>query len=278
MKEILYTKADSAIVSSNAKIGKGTIINSDANIGDGVVIGENCIIGSEAFIASGVRIESGVKIGYKTAIWYYSHIRKNADIGSECKIGGNVFVDLGVPIGNRVKIQNNSLIYHGVDIEEGVFIGPNVIFTNDLRPRAIDFEGKLLSDVGWTAVPTFVKKGASIGARSAILCGTTLGNYCMVGLGSVVTNDVPGMTNKYDVARRSLLDSLKNHPCMDCKQLYPPYVLDWDHRPDETKLFNIAQERNRNLVSLLNEISKCDLVCSNCHRIRTFSRRKYKAE
>ena len=99
--------------------------------------------------------------------------------------------DFEVQIGNNVKIQNLVSIYHGVHVEDGVFIGPHVCFTNDNNPRAIDASGKLKGNDDWVVSPTYVKKGASIGANSTILPGITIGKYALIGAGSVVTKDVP---------------------------------------------------------------------------------------
>ena len=123
-------------------------------------------------------------IGEGTKIWHFVHIREGAKIGKNCNIGKGVYIDRDVEIGNNVKIQNFVSIYKGVKIEDDVFIGPSATFTNDLYPRAFSwYDDKI--------VPTLVKRGASIGANSTILCGVTIGEYAMVGAGSVVTKDVP---------------------------------------------------------------------------------------
>ncbi|WDV48148.1 acyltransferase [Clostridiaceae bacterium M8S5] len=122
-------------------------------------------------------------IGSGTSIWVNSQVREDASIGTNCKIGKDTFIDHNVYIGNGVKIQNGVSVYYGVTIEDIVFIGPNVTFTNDLYPRAF------VQD--WKINKTIVRKGASIGANSTIICGNELGKYCMVAAGSVVTKDVP---------------------------------------------------------------------------------------
>ena len=121
-------------------------------------------------------------IGDGTKIWINSQIREKSKIGSNCIISKDTYIDTEVKIGNNCKIQNSVSVYHGVTIEDDVFVGPNACFTNDKVPRAFDPE--------WKITPTFVKKGASIGANSTIVCGITLGEYCMVAAGSVVTKDV----------------------------------------------------------------------------------------
>ena len=122
-------------------------------------------------------------IGDRTKIWAFSHVCKDSKIGIDCVIGEGVYIGPGVTVGDRVKIQNHSLIYEGVTIEDDVFIGPNVVTTNDIYPRAQgDWSSRFRK--------TFIKKGASIGASSVIICGNTLGEKCMVGAGSVVTKNV----------------------------------------------------------------------------------------
>lgn len=135
------------------------------------------------FIHDSAFVEDNVKLGNGTKIWHQVQVRRGASLGDNCIVGKAVFIDFDVKIGNNVKIQNLVSVYHGVTIEDDVFVGPHVCFTNDFLPRA--------TNPDWTLVPTLVKKGASIGANSTIVCGSTLGEYCMVGAGSVVTKDVP---------------------------------------------------------------------------------------
>ena len=139
---------------------------------------------------STIIISSEAIIGKNTKIWYYSQIRENAKIGENCIIGKNVYIDHDVQIGNNVKIQNNCSIYYMTVIEDGVFIGPHVILTNDRNPRAVDISGKIKSASEWKAEKTTIKKGASIGAGSILLPGVTIGEFAMVGAGSVVTKNV----------------------------------------------------------------------------------------
>mgnify|MGYP001619372896 FL=1 len=136
-------------------------------------------------------ISKGAKIGKNTKIWHFSQVREGAVIGENCIIGKNVYIDKGVKIGSNVKIQNNALIYHGSTIEDGVFIGPNACLANDKAPRAVNEDGTLKSDNDWEEGKILVKKGASIGACSVILPNITIGQFAMVGAGSVVTKDVP---------------------------------------------------------------------------------------
>jgi acetyltransferase-like isoleucine patch superfamily enzyme len=122
-------------------------------------------------------------IGEGSRIWHFVHVRERALVGKNCNIGKSVYVDTDVEIGDNVKIQNFVSIYKGVKIKDDVFVGPSVVFTNDLYPRAFVWEDEKI-------VSTVVEKGASIGANSTIICGVTIGEYAMVGAGSVVTKDV----------------------------------------------------------------------------------------
>lgn len=135
-------------------------------------------------------VEPKVQVGSGTYIWRQAHIRSHASIGEMCTIGKGVYIESHVRIGSRVKIQNHVSLFEGVTVEDGVFIGPHVCFTNDMFPRAITPEGKLKSADDWQITPTLVKYGASIGAGSVIVCGVTIGEFALVGAGSVVTRDV----------------------------------------------------------------------------------------
>ena len=130
-------------------------------------------------------------IGENTKIWQHCQIREDAVIGKNCILSKGVYIDSGVRIGNCVKIQNGISIYHGVTLEDGVFCGPNCVFTNDLFPRSINPDGTLKSTDDWVVSETLVRKGASIGANATIVCGVTIGQWAMIGAGSVVTKDVP---------------------------------------------------------------------------------------
>ena len=128
-------------------------------------------------------IDKGAQIGNGTFIWHWVHVCANAKIGESCSLGQNVFVGNKVLIGNNVKIQNNVSIYDGLIIEENVFIGPSVVFTNVKVPRAEIDQKKLYSQ-------TIIKAGCTIGANSTIVCGITLNEYCFIAAGAVVTKDV----------------------------------------------------------------------------------------
>jgi acetyltransferase-like isoleucine patch superfamily enzyme len=146
-------------------------------------------------------------IGEGTKIWHFVHIREKAKIGRNCNIGKSVYIDAEVEIGDNVKIQNFVSIYRGVKIEDDVFIGPSVTFTNDLYPRAYIWSEQKI-------IPTLVKRGASIGAGSTILCGITIGEYALIGAGSVVTKNVPPFSLMYGNPAR-----LKGFICYCSKKL-----------------------------------------------------------
>ncbi|MFC3859781.1 acyltransferase [Deinococcus antarcticus] len=134
-------------------------------------------------------IDEGCSIGNGTKIWHYSHISPRARIGEGCSLGQNVFVAPGVSIGNGCKIQNNVSIYEGVTLEDYVFCGPSMVFTNVRTPRS-EFPRNTSADY----TPTLVKRGASIGANATIVTGITLHEGAFVAAGAVVTRDVPAYT------------------------------------------------------------------------------------
>lgn len=129
-------------------------------------------------------VDENVEIGEKTQVWNFSHILKNTKIGKNCKIGQNVVMGPSVTVGNSCKIQNNISIYEGVTLEDEVFCGPSMVFTNVINPRSAIPRMKELKK-------TLVKKGATIGANATIVCGHTIGRYAFIGAGAVVTKNVP---------------------------------------------------------------------------------------
>ncbi len=139
---------------------------------------------SEYFVHQSAIVDDNVKIGNGTKIWHFSHILGNTEIGEKCNIGQNAVVGPDVKMGNRCKVQNNISVYKGVELEDDVFCGPSMVFTNVLNPRAF-VERK------HEFKKTLVKKGATLGANSTIVCGHTIGSYAMIGAGAVVTKDVP---------------------------------------------------------------------------------------
>jgi len=136
------------------------------------------------------RIATDVKLGKGVRLYGFTNLY-GCEIGDEVKVGAFVEVQKGAKIGNRCKISSHSFICEGVTLEEEVFIGHNVTFINDLYPRSTDAQGRLQTESDWKCVPTLVKKGASIGSSATLLCGITVGEYAIVGAGSVVTKDVP---------------------------------------------------------------------------------------
>jgi UDP-2-acetamido-3-amino-2,3-dideoxy-glucuronate N-acetyltransferase len=135
-------------------------------------------------------IDPASRVGEGSKIWHFSHVMANSVVGRKCNLGQNVVVSPGCHVGDGCKIQNNVSIYTGVTLEEGVFCGPSMVFTNVINPRAfIERKSEYKA--------TLVRKGASIGANATIVCGTTLGAYCFVGAGAVVTRDVPDFALVY---------------------------------------------------------------------------------
>lgn len=130
-------------------------------------------------------------LGPGTRVWHEVQVREGAVLGRNCILGKGAYVDFGVRIGDNVKVQNRASVYHGVTLENGVFVGPHVVFTNDRLPRAINSDGSLKSDADWEVGEILVKEGASLGAASVIVAGVTIGRFALVGAGSVVTRDVP---------------------------------------------------------------------------------------
>jgi acetyltransferase-like isoleucine patch superfamily enzyme len=130
-------------------------------------------------------------LGPGTRVWHEVQVREGAVLGRNCILGKGAYVDFDVRIGDNVKVQNRASVYHGVTLENGVFVGPHVVFTNDRLPRAINADGSLKSDADWQVDEILVKEGASLGAASVIVAGVTIGRFALVGAGSVVTRDVP---------------------------------------------------------------------------------------
>ncbi len=137
------------------------------------------------FIHDSSYIDKNVSIGSNTKVWHFSHIQSGSTLGNDCSIGQNVNIGNNVIIGNFVKIQNNVSVYEGVELQDYVFCGPSIVFTNVIRPRCefpqrgTEFYSK-----------TLIKKSASLGANATIVCGVIIGKYAFIGAGSVVTKDV----------------------------------------------------------------------------------------
>jgi UDP-2-acetamido-3-amino-2,3-dideoxy-glucuronate N-acetyltransferase len=171
--------------------------------------------------------DENVKIGDGTKVWHFSHIHSGAQIGEKCSLGQNVNISNNVKIGNGVKIQNNVSVYEGVELEDYVFCGPSMVFTNDLTPRSKYPKGS----EGYKK--TLVKYGASIGANATIVCGNSIGRWAMIASGAVVTKDVPDYALMAGVPAKQmgwvcecgavLNEELK---CNDCGREY--YLIDGD--------------------------------------------------
>ncbi|MBU1356580.1 MAG: N-acetyltransferase [Candidatus Edwardsbacteria bacterium] len=139
---------------------------------------------SDYFVHESAYVDQPAEIGNGTKIWHFSHVSKGAKIGQNCSLGQNVYVGSRVEIGHNCKIQNNVSIYDLVTLEDNVFCGPSMVFTNDMNPRAAFPKGGK-----W--IPTLVKTGASLGANCTIVCGYTIGKHAFVAAGSVARFDVP---------------------------------------------------------------------------------------
>lgn len=137
-----------------------------------------------------LRIAPDVKLGRNVRLFGYANLY-GCEIGDDVKIGAFVEIQKGVRVGNRCKISSHSFLCEGVRLEEDVFVGHNVTFTNDRYPRATNGDGQLQTETDWVCIPTLVKRGASIGSGATLLCGITVGEHAMIGAGSVVTKDVP---------------------------------------------------------------------------------------
>ena len=173
------------------------------------------------FVHESSYVDESAQIGKGTKIWHFCHIQSGACIGERCSLGQNVNVAGGVRIGNGVKIQNNVSVYEGVEIEDDVFCGPSMVFTNDLTPRSPYPKGH------GRYKRTVVRSGATIGANATIVCGNELGEWCTIAAGAVVTKDVPAHALMAGVPAQRIgwvcecgqvLDSALR--CPDCGRFY----------------------------------------------------------
>ena len=137
----------------------------------------------DIFIHPSSIIDKGAEIGKGTRIWHFCHVSASSKLGENCILGQNVFIGDNVVIGNRVKIQNNVSVFNGVEIEDDVFLGPSMVFTNVIYPRSFIERKNEFNR-------TMVRKGVSIGANATILCGIEIGEYAMIGAGAVVSKNV----------------------------------------------------------------------------------------
>jgi len=150
-----------------------------------------------------LRIAPDVKLGRDVKIYSFVNLY-GCEIGDDSKVGAFVEIQKGVLIGKRVKVSSHTFICEGVTIEDEVFIGHGVMFTNDKYPRAANTDGTLQTEADWTVTPTLIKRGASIGSNATIICGVTIGERAIVGAGSVVTHDVPPEAIVAGVPARSI--------------------------------------------------------------------------
>ena len=188
---------------------------------------------TNAYVDPTAIIDNGVRIGSGTKVWHYVHIMEDAQIGKECVIADYVYVGIGVKIGNNVKVENRATVYEGVTIEDKVFVGPHVTFTNDLYPRSFKND--------WKILPTLVKEGSSLGARTVLICGTTIGKYAMIGAGSVVTENIPSHALAYGNPAKirgfvcrcgrtlELEEKKKNNVSMTCPVCNKKYEIPTEH-------------------------------------------------
>lgn len=137
------------------------------------------------------QVDASVALGDGTVVWELAQVRERATVGAECVIGRGAYVDAGVQVGDRVKIQNYALVYAPAVLEDGVFVGPAAVLTNDTYPRSVDPSGALKRGSDWEAKGVHVRTGASIGAHATVLAGVTVGRWALVAAGAVVVRDVP---------------------------------------------------------------------------------------
>ena len=194
-------------------------------------------------IHSTADVSPNASIGEGTSIWHQAQVREKVQLGRNCIIGKGVYIDFEVCLGDNVKVQNYVSIYHGVRLEDGVFVGPHVCFTNDLRPRSINTDGSLKAADDWVLSPTLVRRGAALGSNSTIVCGTTIGAWAMMGSGSVVTRDIPDYGLAWGnparlhgfvcpcggrLEKETHLDSKVLTQCPECNQQIEIPLEDWE--------------------------------------------------
>ena len=148
-------------------------------------------MGTAAVVAPTATVEDGARIGPGAQVWDQSVVRAGAQVGAGTILGRNVYIGPGARLGERCKVQNQALVYEPAVLEDGVFIGPAVVLTNDTYPRAVTPDGRLKGANDWEAVGVTVRAGASIGARAVCVAPVTIGRWASVGAGAVVTRDVP---------------------------------------------------------------------------------------
>jgi acetyltransferase-like isoleucine patch superfamily enzyme len=145
----------------------------------------------EAEVHPGAQVDARARVGSGTTVWPQAVVREDAVLGRECIIGRGAYIGPGVRLGDRVKVQNYALVYEPARLDDGAFVGPSVVFTNDAYPRSVTPEGKLKRGEDWDAVGVTVLEGASVGARAVCVAPVIIGRWAMVAAGAVVSRDVP---------------------------------------------------------------------------------------
>ena len=146
---------------------------------------------SAPYVHPTAEVSRDATLGAGACVWNEAQVREGAVVGEECVLGKGVYVDAGVWVGGRCKVQNYACLYAGLTLEDGVFVGPGVIFTNDRLPRAVNADGSPKREGSWTLERTLVREGASLGAGAVVLPGLTIGHWALVAAGALVTRDVP---------------------------------------------------------------------------------------
>ncbi|MFE7194307.1 acyltransferase [Kitasatospora sp. NPDC057541] len=147
--------------------------------------------GAGARVEPTADVDGRAVLGAGTTVWHLAQVREDAVIGAECVIGRGAYVGPGVRIGDRVKLQNHALVYEPAVLEDGVFVGPAAVLTNDLYPRSVDVDGRLKRGDDWHARGVTLRQGCSIGGRAVLVAGVTVGRWALVAAGAVVHRDVP---------------------------------------------------------------------------------------
>ncbi len=169
----------SASQQTGAAVPPGMIARAgEGHVGAGVTLGAGALVHESAYV------DSGAVIGAGSRVWHFCHVNGGAVIGARCSLGQNVVVMNGVTVGDNARIQNNVSLYEGVELEDDVFCGPSMVFTNVINPRSSVSRKHEYQR-------TLVRRGASIGANATIVCGVTIGRHAFIGAGAVITRDVP---------------------------------------------------------------------------------------